>query len=198
MEDMDKPDKPVFFDLPAALLEVPAVLMEDPEPKADEIRQLSEHLRYEVTMTFALIDQLLGPRYWDQQVALNALIEAFTLHVRQLIGFLWPERVREGDELAADYFEPGEWERLRPERPEVINEAQYRKISWGVAHLTSRRARGAPEDMQWPFLEIGQALAPALLCFLDNVDRSKLEAEDYNAMRVSVEAFRRWVRHREG
>jgi hypothetical protein len=197
MEDMNEPDHPVFFELPAALLEVPAVLVEDPQPKADEIRKLSEHLRYEVTMTFALIDQLLGPRYWDQQVALNALIEAFTLHVRQLIGFLWPEHVREGDALAAHYFAPGQWERLCPERPGVIDAGLFNKIGWGVAHLTYGRARGTSKDKQWAFLQIGQALAPALRCFLDNVDPSKLEPEDYNHMRDSVEAFQCWVRHRE-
>jgi hypothetical protein len=196
MKDMDKPDKPVFFDLPAAILEVPAVLMDDPEPKADEIRQLSEQVEYEVTMTFALIDQLLGPRYWDQQVALNALIEAFTLHVRQLIGFLWPDRPREGDMLAADYFEPGEWERLRPKRPQVIDKALCDKIGWGVAHMTYGRARGTPEDKQWPFLRIGQALAPAVLCFLENVDQSKFDPGHYERMRDCVEAFQRWVRHR--
>jgi hypothetical protein len=166
----------------------------------DDIRQLSEHLQYEVWMTFALIELLLGWAYWDprHQVALNAQIEAFTIHVRQLIGFLWLERARKGDALAADYFAPGEWEQLRPERPPAIDEAVYRKIGWGVAHLTYGRARGTPADKQWRFLEIGQALAPAVLCFLDNVDRSKLEPADYNLMRASVESFLGWVKHREG
>lgn len=151
-------------------------------------------------MTFELIGLLVGWTYWHpkHQAALNAQIEAFTIHVRQLIGFLWPDgRARKRDALAAHYFEPGEWERLRPERQDVIDEALSRKIGWGVAHLTYDRARGTPEDKQWPFLRIGQALAPALRCFLEHVDRSRLEAEDYNHMRASVEGFQGWVRHRE-
>lgn len=41
---MDKPEDPVSFDVPAALLEVPAVLMEDPKSEPDEIPLLSGHL----------------------------------------------------------------------------------------------------------------------------------------------------------
>jgi hypothetical protein len=41
-------------------------------------------------------------------------------------------------------------------------------------------------------------VAPPVLCFLDNVDRSKLEPADYNLMRASVESFLGWVKHREG
>jgi hypothetical protein len=36
-----------------------------------------------------------------------------------------------------------------------------------------------------------------VLCFLDHVDRSTLEPEDYNLMRASAEAFAGWVKHRE-
>jgi hypothetical protein len=80
----------------------------------------------------------------------------------------------------------------------VIDDAMYRKIGWGVAHLTYGRAQSTVEDKQWAFVEIGQALVPAVLCFLDNVDRSKLEPEHYNLMRASVESFHNWIRHREG
>jgi hypothetical protein len=169
-------------------------------PSSDEIRQLSEHLNYEVEMTFGLIALLLDSTFWEPRwrAAHNAQVESFTIHVRQLIDFFWKDDPRKDDATAADYFAPGEWHRLRPKRSRVIDEAMHRKIGSGVAHLTYGRAQSTVEDKQWPFVEIGQALVPAVFCFLDNVDRSKLEPEHYNLMRDSVESFHKWIRHRKG
>jgi hypothetical protein len=190
--------KRLAFDRRPALRSAP--VKQRRTPSSDEIRQLSEHLSYEVEMTFGLIELLLGSMFWDPRwrLALNAQVESFTIHVRQLIAFFWNDDPRKGDAIAADYFSPGEWERLRPKQPPVIDDAVYRKIGWGVAHLTYGRARSTVEDKQWAFVEIGQALVPAVLCFLDNVDRSKLEPEQYNLMRVCAESFHNWIRHREG
>jgi hypothetical protein len=84
-------------------------------PSADELRLLTEHLYYEIQMTFDLADVLVFAtppvRPLDQLVR-NALLEAFTIHVRQLIDFFWSKRssgrtVTLRDAYAADYFEPG-------------------------------------------------------------------------------------------
>jgi hypothetical protein len=147
-------------------------------PTPDDLRLLSEHLLYEVQMTFYLAAVLGEARIPVlHQMSLNAQIEAFTIHVRQMIDFLWLDRSQSpesSDVYAADYFAPGEWAGLRPERPEILNAALRRKIGWGVAHLTHKRALSTESDKQWDFLGIGRALAPAVICFADNVDRGKL------------------------
>ena len=105
----------------------------------------------------------------------NAHIESFTIHVRQLIDFFWPEHPRGTDAPAAAYFDPGEWEKLALERPEILSEAIRKKIGWGVAHLTYDRAWARPEEKPWDVVGLARALAPVIVCFVDNVDHSKLD-----------------------
>jgi hypothetical protein len=145
-------------------------------PSDDDLRLLSEHLQYEVMMTFGSALSLL-----ESQGTLNrnAVLEAFTIHVRQLIDFLWTdrsERPTSTDAFASDYFAPDEWANLRPERPAILSEELHRKVGWGVAHLTYDRARSTLQDKQWNPIALAQALAPAVICFADNVEPGKLEA----------------------
>lgn len=151
---------------------------------AEDLRSLSEHLFYEVQMTFGLATYLVSTRGTvTNLVTRNAEIEAFTIHVRQLIDFLWkdrPEGSASTDAYAADYFAPGEWAKIRPERPAILNNALRRKVGWGVAHLTYDRARSTFDDKQWDPVALAGALAPAVICFADNVDPSKLAREHLN------------------
>jgi hypothetical protein len=150
-------------------------------PSEDDLRLLSEHLQYEVMMTFGLARLLVETQgTMLNQLAHNAEIEAFTIHVRQLIDFLWTdreERPKSTDAFASDYFAAGEWAKLRPERPAILSEALHRKVGWGVAHLTYGRAGITLQEKQWNPIALAQALAPAVICFADNVDRGKLEAK---------------------
>jgi hypothetical protein len=150
-------------------------------PSEDDLRLLSEHLHYEVMMTFGLARFLVETQGTVlNQLMRNAEIEAFTIHVRQLIDFLWTdrsERPTSTDAFASDYFAPREWAKLRPERPTILSDALHRKVGWGVAHLTYGRARSTLQDKQWNPIALAQALGPAVICFADNVDRGRLEAK---------------------
>jgi hypothetical protein len=155
---------------------------------------LSEHLFYEVQMTFSLAALLAsGQVAVLNQILVNTQIEALTIHIRQLIDFLWMEKPRHGkkhDLFAADYFVPDEWVKIRPDRPEVLNEALRHKIGWGVAHLTADRAWSNPQDKQWNFIALGCALAPAVICFADNVDSTKLDPQwPVAVMKTYAETF---------
>lgn len=150
-------------------------------PSADDLRALSEHLYYEVQMTFLLADWLVHTQGAVlNQTARNAEVEAFTIHVRQLIDFLWmeqPQDSKKRDAFAADYFAPGEWDKLRPSRPAVLDSALRRKVGWGVAHLTYDRAWSTPQDKQWQPVALCCALAPAVACFADNVDPARFDPQ---------------------
>jgi hypothetical protein len=165
-------------------------------PSDDDLRQLTEHLFYEVQMTFFLAAVLVKaqrqpPPAAANQFLINVHVEAFTMHLRQLIDFLWGERsARSGtNAFAADYFAPGEWAKLRPERPEILSEAIRRKVGWGVVHLTYERAWSTPLDKQWDFDRLARGLAPAVICFVDNVDRAKLDREYFDHIRQWPEQF---------
>ena len=117
-------------------------------------------------MTFFLAGRLIDTQGtvldWS---ARNAEIESFTIHVRQLIDFFWgeqPQTESKRDAFAADYFDAGEWPRLRPERPEVLSKAVRKKVGWGIAHLTYDRAWSTPADKHWPVVDPASALAPVV------------------------------------
>jgi hypothetical protein len=162
-------------------------------PTADDLRMLSEHLCYEVDMTYGSAAWMLGMAANADPVSQNAVLESFTIHLRQLIDFFWPENPRRSgdtpDAVAADFFDEGEWESLCPERPEILSEAIRKKIGWGVAHLTYGRARAKPEDKPWQFVALAHALAPAILAFVDNVDKTKLNPDDVERMKTHAEAW---------
>ncbi len=146
-------------------------------------------------MTFVLAPLLAAaplPATDEEQFAANVHIEAFTIHVRQLIDFLWvdrTERSRADDAFAADYFAPHEWANLRPKRPPILSDALHKKIGWGVAHLTYGRARSTPEDKRWDYDGLARGLAPALVCFVDHVDPAKLEPPYLDGIRFYAGKF---------
>jgi hypothetical protein len=150
-------------------------------PSADDLRALTEHLLYEVQMTFSLAAWLVHTQGTVlNQTARNAEVEAFTIHVRQLIDFLWmeqPQDEKHRNAFAADYFARGEWDTLRPARPAVLDSALRRKVGWGVAHLTYDRAWSTEQDKQWQPVVLGCALAPAVVCFADSVDPAKFDPQ---------------------
>jgi hypothetical protein len=60
-------------------------------PSADELRLLTEHLCYELQMTFDLALRLVNQRRQPPPIH-NAMTESFPMHVRQLTDFFWKER----------------------------------------------------------------------------------------------------------
>jgi hypothetical protein len=161
------------------------------KPSSRDLNLLSEHLCYEVEMTCSLAAWMLEPPTEDM-LTRNAVLESWTIHVRQLIDFLWPQHRHGGenpDALAADLCADGEWDQLRPERPDVLSEAIRNKIGWGVAHLTYGRARSKPEDKQWDVIALTRALAPALIVFVDSVEPEKLDPEHVQRMKWCAEAW---------
>jgi hypothetical protein len=161
-------------------------------PSTQDIRLLSEHLYYEMEMTFRLALGLAMTRGTVRnQTERNALLEAFTIHVRQMIDFLWGDRSEKPsstDAFAADYFAPGEWAKLRPGRPAILDTTLWRKVGWGVAHLTYRRGRVTLQEKRWDTIALARALAPAVICFAENVDPAKLEPQHLSLLKPYAES----------
>jgi hypothetical protein len=169
-------------------------------PSDADLHELSEHLYYEVMMTFDLADVLNaafvmpgGPP--QAHLVRNALLEAFTIHVRQLVDFFWSERslkwkLTQRGAYAADYFDPGEWKRLRPTRPQALDRVLTGKVGWGVAHLTYPRAHVTPTQKQWEPLKMCAALELAVRCFVDNVDPAKFDPQWFPHIEPCLDRFK--------
>jgi hypothetical protein len=157
-------------------------------PTAEDRQLLTEHLFYEVQMTFFLAAQLDSPTGSRLDVSLrNAQIESFALHLRQLTEFFWGEPDRDRQErhaLAADYFPEGEWARLRPELPSILvpEGAGFARLGYGEAWVR-------PADNVWDLVTQAFALAPVVKTFADAVDHSQFTAGYVSGMRICAEMF---------
>jgi hypothetical protein len=145
-----------------------------------------EHLLYEVWMLRGLTDRLLevlehdervGKRDldWLDMVTRNALVEAFTIHARLLIHFLYePSHVKPDDALARHYVPEGEWT-----PPELTGELERvgRRVGKGVAHLTYDRLLVTEETKGWRYGKIWEDIATALRAFAERASSELLPAD---------------------
>lgn len=150
------------------------------KPSADALAEVQEHLAYEVRMlfesAFALqqssaetsTDTLLWCRH-------NALLEAFLIHARALIDFLYPPQASDKDDVFARHFldNPSTWSRKRSRIPPLLKSVRDR-ANKEVAHLTYTRVSIGPEDKRWSFIKIAKAIGSDLACFVRSASRDKL------------------------
>jgi hypothetical protein len=159
----------------------------------DELRRVSEHLAYEVGMMDVLgraqeaglvkrgspvSDAILkaatqavpdtDPNVFVEATS-NALLEAFLIHFRCVLEFLYPKN-RPDDVVASDFFnDPDEWERVRKNKSALLERAETR-AGKEVAHLTYKRTMN-PADKEWNVSEIARELQMAFDKFLQHADR---------------------------
>jgi hypothetical protein len=158
---------------------------------------LSEHLFYDIQMTFVLADVLMGmlqnpaPSPLDDLVR-SALLESFLARCRSCVEFFWHDRRKWEDALAADYFAPGEWKKMRPNRPHRLNRVVTQKVGWGGMHLTYPRARttGKPKEKEWEPIRMCAALEPAVRLFIDRVDSTQFDPAWFPHIRPVLDGFK--------
>lgn len=107
-----------------------------------------EHVLYEIGMLFrtgAVISnhqlKVSGPTAAHAETLANVLVEAFGLHLRNVIDFLFLERPKPTDIVAADFCAPGGWEEARATINATLEVARSR-ANRELAHLTTDRQSG--------------------------------------------------------
>lgn len=139
----------------------------------EELREASEHLHYEIMM-FQTITNGIAIGIAGNSVIGNALLESFTIHVRGLIQFFYPERARLTDIIAEDYFDADtSWQNIRPAKSTILERAEKRAHK-EVAHLTYDRLKVDAESKPWNVGEIGEEIQSLFEIFYESVDKNKL------------------------
>jgi hypothetical protein len=122
------------------------------EPSKDQKLGAITHINYEFTMLQQTAGQLCSGNFVP-----NITLEAFLLHVRNCIDFLYTPKRKYDDVLALDFVEDiTEFVRLRGERKEFEELLQNAGLSEEdlnkrLFHLTYHRVVG---DARWPALAI--------------------------------------------
>jgi hypothetical protein len=152
-----------------------------------------EHLLYEIWMTSTLTARMSrhpdrfdgglsaaeGPlaRELLELTGRNADIESFALHVRNLVKFLYAKRPKQGDVVAASYFDVrNDWFDVRPDLPKSLNRVNAR-VPVEIVHLSVGRLKVRESDKTWPYELMWRDLAKVIGVFLDRVPENRLSAE---------------------
>lgn len=144
-----------------------------------ELVQVSEHLLYEFTMLFGTARTMAQTKWPEQDNEAtwsikNSLIEAFTVHVRIVLDFLYNEGPQKDDVVAEDFFEtPGEWQSCRPIMTDLLSTVR-RRVGKEVAHLTYARIEKTEATRQWQFVLIADDIGTAVERFISIVPHARI------------------------
>ncbi len=140
-----------------------------------------EHVAYEFDM-FLWLAHMCGsgaglgaPSAADVTRLNNVLIESFAVHLRNVVDFLYLDSPKPTDVVAADFFDPGVWERLRPVITATLQAARVR-ANKEVAHLTTQRITGSPPEKAWDFTGLATEVRPLLRLVAENASPARLSS----------------------
>ena len=132
----------------------------------------ADHVWYEVRMFFGIVD-VVSRRAQMTCVASravmetlnNSLIEAFAVHLRNVVDFLYNDQPKPTDVVAADFCAPSSWHAVRPTISQVLEDARNR-TNKQIAHLTTERLTGDSPGKRWPFVALADEVRPLLKLFV--------------------------------
>lgn len=137
----------------------------------------AKHLRYEIDMFLASVEALssgLQIAASTPPLALlmkNGLVEVFTIHLRNLIDFLFLENPQPTDVVASDYCAAGDW---NPAITPSLSAARVR-ANKEIAHLTTARIAGMKPQKNWEPLSLAGELKSHLKVFALRTVTSRLD-----------------------
>ena len=137
----------------------------------EELRDASKHLFYEIQMLLGTAKKLSILRGCQDEVLKNAVLEAFLIHARNLIDFLYTKPVQD-DVAIEDFLEKaGKGEGIPAQSSFLCH--QTKRINKKLAHLTYFRV--LDEDV-WDYLRITEEIRGPLNVFLAQVPRELLDS----------------------
>lgn len=140
----------------------------------DELVGVSDHLFYEFLMFINTVEEMQSGKYPQGTTVSNVLIEAFTIHIRILLDFLYGNKKKSDDVIAGDFFpNEKEWLKNRPEMPINLTNVKKR-VGKEVAHLTYSRLKVTPDTKSWPFVDIAKDMIKVFDKFLEKVPKDLL------------------------
>jgi hypothetical protein len=133
------------------------------KPVECEIRKLRE-------TNNALATENYPPELHDQ------LVEAYALHLRNLIEFLY-DKPKDNYIRAEEFFsDPKTWKNLAGTRTKALGKAQG-QASAQVAHLTYDRVDLTLEEKKWLIGPLSKEIVELLAKFLSNADEDRMGPE---------------------
>lgn len=153
-------------------LATPQSLKNIPKMDAKRLKEASHHLYYEWWMLEE--SAKIAPR---NQVEVNAKIESFCLHARNLLEFLYDNGGDEDSFRAIDFFDnkSGYLSRIKAKYP--VPHKILTRLNKELTHLTYSRIRGSPPEKVWYFADVIHNIAGPVHEFLRMCPSELLDPE---------------------
>jgi len=148
---------------------------------AELLRFSENHLTYEIWMFFKSGTELSRVHFSESDPASlfykNALVESFVNHLRNLLLFLYPYRVKHGGDVIARCFfvDPTVWKDKAPPETDSLRKARKR-ASQEISHLTASRRDVTDALKTWPAPDLMAEIKGVLDVFVDNASSTKLHS----------------------
>lgn len=143
-----------------------------------DLKKASFHLDHELNMLFVSKVELSktkknSPDAIRNAYLVNAMLETFLIHARNLIDFFYNDSPRKDDVVAKDFV--SDWETLRPTFTVLLVETRD-NANKHLTHLTYARI-DLTEPWKWHFEEIESNLVEVLNKFFETVSEECLCSE---------------------
>jgi hypothetical protein len=152
----------------------------------EDLVKIQQHLDYEVEMLSSTAIMLrdyprVNSENPEQQCAHYGLLEAFLIHARVLIDFLYRHSSRCDEDVFAHHFvqNPDQWISGHPKPPADLEEVK-KQVGKRVAHLSYARAR--PGFSEWRFVEIAERVLSDLNEWTKQAPEGKLSGSLRNTI----------------
>lgn len=179
--------------------------MKRPPRLQSDLQSDSKTLRYELENLICMAQEYSPSWENDEPTRNNAYVEAFALHCRALIFFLYghldeiaangkTERfsptVRDNDVFAYDFHRS--WDQECPPPSEVMVEAKW-QADKHVAHITTERREvnqpGSSKQSVWRLKDAVSAICDVVACFLKKAPTQNFDADALLWMNDSIAAW---------
>ena len=136
------------------------------------LKKATEHIFYEAWMFYETLVPLTKAK---NQIEINILLDAFSIHARNLFDFLYPkDHSKKDDILVYDYLNSKRgFDNGKTKKKDLL--FIVRKTDKQVAHLTYARNRYNSKTKPWSFVEIGRKMHKTLESFYNNLPGSYKE-----------------------
>jgi hypothetical protein len=165
-------------------------------PPIEQLHRFAEeHLLHEAGMLHAVTVKLLNRHHRDDPVVENALLESYTIHLRNLIDFLFVKEPRVAtDAVAADYFDDSDWELVELEQSEHLRRVKGR-VGQEIVHLSYNRLAIPEDEKGWQVIGIGGEILSGFVAFAEWVpDESVPEGWRDRAFAAAMAAPDQWAK----
>jgi len=136
-----------------------------------------DHVFYEVDLFLDLASLIAQGRIGSSdsdaaRILNNVVLESAVLHLRNLLEFLYCEKPRLTDVVAADFLDD-EWTTVRPDLTPSLEQAQ-RRSNKELAHLTSNRIAQGQDGRGWDIPALANDLVAVLRVFAREASKRRL------------------------